>query len=93
MDQSLSQAEIIVDENRVELLYIKSNITNMRDDFNDLEANCTEKIQELQGLFHFIKIPSLILANPRNFNPRSTGVVRGLNRFLSSFLNRTYLPH
>ena len=51
MDQSLSQAEIMVDENKVELLYIKSNITNMRDDFNDLEANCTEKIQELQGLF------------------------------------------
>ena len=86
MDQSLSQAEIIVDENRVELLYIKSNITNMRDDFHDLEANCTEKIQELQGLFHFIKIPSLILANPRNFNPRRID-------FLSSFLNRTYLPH
>ena len=51
MDQSLSQTEIIVDENRVELLYIKSNITTMREDFNDLEANCTEKIQELQGLF------------------------------------------
>jgi len=68
MDQSLSQAEIIVDENRVELLYIKSNITNMRDDFNDLEANCTEKIQELQGLFNFIKIPFyLILPRPTQF--------------------------
>ena len=70
MDQSLSQAEIIVDENRVELLYIKSNITNMRDDFNDLEANCTEKIQELQGLFHFIKILFyLILPQPTQFEP------------------------
>ena len=44
----MSQTEIIVDENRVELLYIKSNITTMREDFNDLEANCTEKI--VQGL-------------------------------------------
>ena len=61
MDQSLTQAEIMVDENKVELLYIKSNITNMRDDFNDLEANCTEKIQELQGLFDLIKIPLLRL--------------------------------
>ena len=51
MDQSLSQTEIIVDENRVELLYIKSNITTMKEDFNDLEVNFTEKIQELQGLF------------------------------------------
>ena len=56
MDQSLSQAEIIVDENRIELLYIKSNITNMRDDFNDLEAYFTEKYQELQGLFDFIEV-------------------------------------
>ena len=55
MDQSLSQTEIIVDENRVELLYIKSNITTMREDFNDLEANCTEKI--VQGLFQNTVFP------------------------------------
>ena len=54
MDQSLSQTEIIVDENRVELLYIKSNITTMKEDFNDLEVNFTEKIQELQGLFDIL---------------------------------------
>ena len=56
MDQSLSQTETIVDENRVELIYIKSNITNLKEDFNDLEANCTEKIQELQGIVKYYKI-------------------------------------
>ena len=45
----------------IQPIYIESNVTNMRDDFNSLEANFTEKIQELQGLFDAIKIPLLRL--------------------------------